>query len=191
MSLERKKEKAARDVSSIDQKTPFSEKHYAPAALAQALVIVMCGVFLGGLSTLASSLSFAEIASGTKNTASFIASSVAPTDTPWVSSLYSKVFGEVNTETLQEEMRALSAVAEAEAATGIYTVLPNFPQREVIVASDAGTTEKQIPSDPLEFSDEVQIVVGNDGVQFIEPVFRKSSSTSARFLLVPVMDSQN
>jgi hypothetical protein len=145
-------------------------------ALSQAVIIVACGLLVGSLGWTVSSerLGAHELHVGLQETISFMARSLSP-----------------NAETPLETHVLVAASAESVSAKSelladpVFTTLPEFPLREVIVASSSKVFERaQV------FSDEVRIIPREDGSEVIVPVFKNGGQQENSFLIIPV-NAQN
>lgn len=169
------------------KKARVESLHHADfIALSQSLAILICGLLLGGLGFVISfeNIGVSEITEGARENVSYIAESFSPL---WI------------TNSLQDN-RELSVAASAEGISlvsyaprfEVFTVLPQFPPRVALAStSDDGARVQVQDTVTLQFSDEVKIVVDDEGATFIEPVFKKESTTTSRFVLTPVKEPAN
>lgn len=138
------------------------KKHLAVSALVQSFVIVVCGISIGGLSWFITTENL-------ENRESLVAASSESVVPASVS--------------VEEKSVKLPPVE-------IFASLPSFPEREVLVdltASSSATSSST--AERIDFSDAVEVVVREDGSQWIQPVFRDDAGEG--FLLVPVKETRN
>lgn len=187
LSMERKFE---RGIHQKKQNTVLhtDPKHTAPVALAQSIAIVLCGIFVGGLGWIgtAEGVRTGDLAQGSVEAVSFIASSFSVV---WTEGNF-----EVDPETFvaaSTESAAFNSWSQKQAVDEVFAVLPVFPERAL---NFTGTTSSALTLSqgiPMEFSDEVRIVVGEDGSTLIEPVFKNKATGTVQFVLLPLNSREN
>lgn len=173
---QRKFEQLARTV----QQTPVRQTNAAALALAQLFLILACGAFVGGLGWVATSegLTMRDLQAGGTAIAllAFEAFDPAPHHALYTEAIF------------PQDVADLSIPATNTPATEElrFAELPVFPSRtELGTASSSANTVLQ------HFSDEVEVVLDENGNQMVRPIFREDSDSSDRFLLVPVSGSTN
>ncbi len=147
-------------------------------ALTQTLVVIACGLFVGTLGFVVTDerLGADEFASGIRTTASLIAESVNPFDhTP-----SREAFVASSVESIHVVRRV-----EVE-ATLVFADLPVTPLEETA----SSTVETPLASDTY-FSDEVVLMLGEGGEEYVVPVFRNDVQGEERFVVTPVNAQQN
>lgn len=170
LRLERKRERTEKSAS---LENGFSIQLSPLEALAKTIVVVLCGLCIGGLGWISvqEGVGFGEIAQGAKQNIVQISRVVSPT-------VFAKQVVEsagvlfaftVQTKNIQSPTR--SSVAE------VFTMLPVFPPRTSLISLN-------------NFSDEVHVSVDGNGQTFIEPVFKKTEAHQTRFVLKQVVINQ-
>jgi len=174
LRLQRKIERQAHQKKEEESRRSDLQRQFA--AFAQTAVVAVCGLLLGGLGFVASheGVGVPELASGAKDTFSFVASSVVPSG---VSSEVTYTFVAASAEAVPENTYT------APQEPMIFATLPAFPSREERVAS----TSVEVSKDDIQssFSDEIKVVERSSEGEMIVPVFRKGEGAQ-QFLLTPV-----
>lgn len=185
LSLKRKIEHAGHSKKQFEETRLNSG--LSATAFAQTAVIVLCGLFVGGLGYVAvdANLDLRTLSSGTGKSVAYIAESLSPIGKQHVKSLVGPTQLAASTEGVVVRLSPRPQTNE------IFAILPEFPERTGAEVYATSTAETVMPAlQTLTFSDEVRIVFDENGNQFIEPVFKRTSSTS-RFMLVPAKNLEN
>lgn len=148
----------------------------AVSAIAQASLILFCGIFAGSLFWTASQngVGVSEFVSSAHETASFMLASLDP-----IRSRNAQPVSVAATEAAFVDERNSSKQAE------IFADLPQFPDR--LATTSASSTGSAGVS--VSFSDEVNLVKDSDGQVMVEPVFANASG-SIRYRLEPVKGAE-
>jgi hypothetical protein len=194
LSSQRKKEHATH------QKKVLKKTDLVPSSVLaslQAVTIVLCGLFFGGLSwvTVSENVALSEIGAGMQKLAVILGDAVIPAGT--VRTLQEDSFAFLATSVGQEGGATLtlpSLQMDTYQQAEIFAQLPqSFGMTEANVLLE-GNDEK-VPSVSVHtpdiedhFSDEVLLVVDAEGNELIAPVFKSQSSSTQFFRLVPVAE---
>lgn len=164
-----------------------SSSSLGSVALAQALVIISCGFLLGGLGWVSTEagLKPADLAYGATESLALIGRSVFPNSAVDINASVSTQLA-ASTEGLIRQ--------EAEKAEPlVFADLPQFPFREAPDQSGSlsSSTSESVSSGIFsQFSDEVEIVLDEEGNQLLQPIFKDGEKGEERFLIVPVNASE-
>lgn len=154
----------------VPQATPDPEKEVAAqpspyhtqyTALAQAVAVVVCGLLVGTIGWSAQGLQLAHIIQGSSAMASQLQEVFAMADM--------QVFSD---ELEQSQAAMVVSPASPAGAPEVFTTLPASPvvaTSTVKAANDSNDTVSSLP-----FSDQVQLVREEDGVQIVRPVFSEA-----------------
>jgi hypothetical protein len=163
-------------------------------ATLQAVAVVLCGLFLGGLSWIAvdEQITIAQVSEGTQNLRGTLISVMSPVDALHAlqEDPYAFLATTRGTASLPQPIFAEDTLDE------IFTTLPveDVDHRfHTATSSDnkdnVGDFSLHTPNINSNFSDEVTVVVDEEGNEFIEPIFRSQSSSSMLFRLVPLSEN--
>ena len=155
------------------QQTPVEKVSSAHLALAQMLAIIGCGSIAGvlGFSALSSNLTAKDLVQSGQDTTALFAERFSPVQAIKDFNIHSTSFLAASGETVADTYQDTNEVP-----TEIFTSLP--------IRTDEHTVSKS----PLEdqFSDEVQIVVDQDGNEYLKPLFKNQDSGGSLFKVVPI-----
>lgn len=160
------------------KETPVLQMKSSVLALAQLLLILSCGAFVGGLGFVVNSegLGWSDLQQG--SAAMVLLASEAfdplPSDALYL------LPGSVKNDAASDE----SSVSTSEATELRFADLPLFPVRTPVGTSSPDAVTAQ-------FSDEVAVTTDAEGNQIVRPIFKDETESTERFLLVPVSGSAN
>jgi len=185
LSSKRKIERAGHESNTVQQ---AAQPQASILALAQAVVILSCGLFVGGLSWIASveEISPSEFVQGAYANSSSIVATIGGFWSGNTTALTPRLFVAATTDGIaQMNNEPLLAT------NSVFTVLPLFPQRDTRFAQNATSSSVNESLPQHEFSDEVRVITDQTGTTYIQPVFKNQASGTARYILLPVKEKEN
>lgn len=164
----------------------------ATLASVQAVAILVCGLFAGGLGwvTISENIQVGDLETGASDLRNLIVHAVSPVDAVLQLQENAKMFLAASGNSSDETFFERSPMEQA----GVYATLPLFNSSEELSLEHVATSSSllsEATTASTHFSDEVDVVVDDQGKQLIKPVFRSESSSSMLFMLVPVTEKEN
>lgn len=187
LRLERKAEQVT--TAKLIQNSSESKLPDSRIALAQSFAVVLCGVLVGSLgwTMVVSELSLGELTEGSKESLALIGNALLPVTLNNDTEV--SVFEELQPET------SVAASAEGiplqKVPTPVFTVLPVFPPRVTSAQLATSTLITQLQESGIVFSDEIEVVVDENGKEYIIPIFKKRSTSTVLYSITPVKGNPN
>lgn len=186
-----KKRKREHETHQEKIKIPVRSKRVAFIAGAQAVVVVLCGLFIGGLGwiTHVENVHISDVTSSVSELGGILKGLAVRGSV--LKELYENPLAFVSDV---ESTASLSQVGTEESMSSSKYSFAELPVEKKVKQTDevenVDTLQMSSVSITSNFSDEVDVVVDEEGNEFIAPVFRSQASSSMLFMLVPVTDKK-
>lgn len=162
------------------------ERDSAPLAIKaalQATLVLACGLFVGtlGFVTFDEGINARTISKATAESLRYITRSILPSRTMELFDSNARSFLALSQEGIVAEQT--DSLIQKE----VFSTLPKIANTQDMYAS--GTKNNSIDlTITTQFSDEVQIVIDQNGKEFLKPVFKNQDATTSLFRVVPVQN---